>query len=123
MATNSSEYQLSLNEEERTELLRLLDDSVVEINAELRRTDSPENHEQLRNNETIVQALTEKEPKLLKSSRKFSLGHGYKVREHDQAEICVCYQFIRFFSPPTFPNAPKPHFGSLHPLLATTGRS
>ena len=66
MTANSSEYQLSMNDEERTELLRLLDDSVVEIHAELRRTEAPEYHDQLRDKETMLRALTEKVRKLRK---------------------------------------------------------
>ncbi|HEV3144518.1 MAG TPA: hypothetical protein VGZ47_11585 [Gemmataceae bacterium] len=59
-AKSSAEFQLSLNDEERTELLRLLDDCVVEIHAEIRRTEAPDYHEKLRNKETLIRALTEK---------------------------------------------------------------
>ena len=61
MAVNSSaEYHLMLNDEERTELLRLLDDSVVEIHAEIRRTDAQDYHDELKRKETMIRALTAK---------------------------------------------------------------
>jgi hypothetical protein len=61
MAANSSaEYHLTLTAEERTELLRLLDDSVVEIHAEIRRTDAQEYHDELKRKESMIRALTAK---------------------------------------------------------------
>jgi hypothetical protein len=54
------QYQLTLNEDERNELLRLLDDCVVEIHAEIRRTEAPEYHDKLRSKETLIRALTER---------------------------------------------------------------
>ena len=61
MAVNSSaEYHLMLNDEERTELLRLLDDSVVEIHAEIRRTDAQDYHDELKRKETMIRALAAK---------------------------------------------------------------
>ena len=61
MAVQSgAEYHLTMNDEERTELLRLLDDSVVEIHAEIRRTDAQEYHDELKRKETMIRALTAK---------------------------------------------------------------
>ncbi|HLW68115.1 MAG TPA: hypothetical protein VKS79_22550 [Gemmataceae bacterium] len=61
MAANSgAQYQLTLNDQERDELLRLLDDSVVEIHAEIRRTEAQEYHDQLRAKEKMIRALTER---------------------------------------------------------------
>jgi hypothetical protein len=59
-AKSGAEYQLRLNDEERNELLRLLDDSVVEIHAEIRRTDAQDYHDQLRAKEKMIRALTER---------------------------------------------------------------
>jgi hypothetical protein len=57
---SDAEFQLLLNDEERSELLRLLDDSVVEIHAEIRRTDAQDYHDGLKRKETMIRALTSK---------------------------------------------------------------
>ncbi len=53
-------YTLALNEEERAELLRLLEGSLVDVHAERRRTEAPGYQEQIHRQESIIRTLTEK---------------------------------------------------------------
>jgi hypothetical protein len=53
-------YTLSLNEEERQELLRLLQQTLSDVRVERRRTEAHEYHEQVRHEENILVALTGK---------------------------------------------------------------
>jgi hypothetical protein len=54
------EYTLALTEEERTELLRLLESSLVDVHAERRRTEAPDYQEQIHRQECLLRTLTEK---------------------------------------------------------------
>jgi uncharacterized protein (DUF1778 family) len=60
MAANTlnKQYTLVLNEEQRAELLRILENARVETHAELRRTEAPAYRDELHHEETVVQQLT-----------------------------------------------------------------
>ena len=53
-------YTLALKEEERIELLRLLEESLVETHMEKRRTEAPGYREDLLHQEALIRTLTEK---------------------------------------------------------------
>jgi hypothetical protein len=55
-----AEVALILNEREWSELLDLLEESLVDTHAEKRRTESPEYHERLDRQEAIIRNLIEK---------------------------------------------------------------
>ena len=59
-----SKYTLGITEEERAELLRLLEGSLVETHAEKRRTESPSYQDQVGREESLLRTLTEKVRKL-----------------------------------------------------------
>ncbi len=59
-AEHPVEFTLALNEEERAELLRLLEESLVETHAEKRRTEAPGYQERLERQEAIIRSMTEK---------------------------------------------------------------
>jgi hypothetical protein len=50
-------YTLTLNEEERQELLGLLQQSLSDVRVELRRTEGHEYHEQVRHEENLLATL------------------------------------------------------------------
>jgi hypothetical protein len=54
------EVALMLNEHERTELLSLLQESLVDTHAEKRRTEAPAYHERLERQEALIRSLIEK---------------------------------------------------------------
>jgi hypothetical protein len=61
MATNrAAEYTLTLTEEEREELLRLLEQADEDVRGEQRRTESPKYHEEVRQEEHLLARLVEK---------------------------------------------------------------
>ncbi len=55
-----AEFSLKLSEEERAELLRLLERSVVETHAEKRRTEAPALQAEIGHEETVLRTLTDK---------------------------------------------------------------
>lgn len=57
---HETEYSLLLNEQERVELLRLLEGALLETHAEKRRTEAPAYREQVRLEESLLRNLTEK---------------------------------------------------------------
>jgi hypothetical protein len=59
-ATANKEYTLVLDEEQRAELLRLLENTLVETHAELRRTEGMAYRDELHREETALQRLTAK---------------------------------------------------------------
>jgi hypothetical protein len=56
-ATN---FSLTLTDEERAELLRLLENSVVETHVESRRTESPEYQKEIHHEEAVLRSLLAK---------------------------------------------------------------
>lgn len=56
----AAEFTLALKEEERAELLRLLEGSLVETHAERRRTESPSYQEEIGHEEALLRTLAEK---------------------------------------------------------------
>jgi hypothetical protein len=60
----STGCSLSLTNEERVELLLLLEDSLGELHSEIRRTEAPEYHDKLRAKETLIRQLTDRVRKL-----------------------------------------------------------
>jgi hypothetical protein len=56
----STGYTLVLSDEERKELLRLLESSLTETHAEARRTEAPGYRDQIHQEEVLLRALTEK---------------------------------------------------------------
>ena len=59
-AEQPAEYTLALNEEERVELLRLLEESLVDTHVEKRRTEAPGYRDLIIHQEALIRALTEK---------------------------------------------------------------
>lgn len=59
-AAPKNEHALSLTNEEREELLQLLEQALVDVRVEQRRTEAPEYHERVRHEERLIAALTEK---------------------------------------------------------------
>jgi hypothetical protein len=57
---SSATYTLAINDEERQELLRILEQYLIDTHAERRRTEGPAYHEQIVHEENLVKALTEK---------------------------------------------------------------
>lgn len=55
-----TEYSLVLNEQERAELLRLLEAALVDTHAEKRRTEAPAYRVQVGTEESLLRGLTEK---------------------------------------------------------------
>lgn len=53
-------YTLTLTEEERKELLQLLEMSLVNTHAEVRRTEAPAYHREVAHEETVIRGLVEK---------------------------------------------------------------
>jgi hypothetical protein len=58
--TTAHEYQLAISEEERAELLRLLEREIGDVRVESRRTDTPTFHDQLRDEEALLRRLAAK---------------------------------------------------------------
>lgn len=54
------ESALTLTAEERAELLRLLEREIADIRVEIRRTSTPDYHDQLREEETLLRLLAVK---------------------------------------------------------------
>lgn len=54
------EFTLLINEEERAELLHLLEESLVETHAERRRTEAPSYQAQVVHQEALIRSLVEK---------------------------------------------------------------
>ncbi len=54
------EFTLLLTEEERAELLQLLEQSLVETHAEKRRTEAPGYREQVSHKEVVIRTLLDK---------------------------------------------------------------
>jgi len=54
------EYQVSFTEEERAELLRILEASLLETHAERRRTESPAYQEEVGHEESLLKTLVDK---------------------------------------------------------------
>jgi hypothetical protein len=63
-AQQMNKFTLNITEEERAELLRILEGSLVETHAEKRRTESPSYQDQVGREESLLRALTEKVRKL-----------------------------------------------------------
>jgi len=59
MTTTSKQYTLVLDEEQRAELQRVLEDARIETHVELRRTDTPAYRETVHHEEALLQKLTE----------------------------------------------------------------
>jgi hypothetical protein len=57
---SAGNYNLSINEEEREELLRILEQYLVDTHVERRRTEKPSYHDQVVHEESVVRSLTEK---------------------------------------------------------------
>ena len=55
--TNVAEFTVTFNEEERAELLRLLEASLVEVHVEKRRTEAPGYQQQVLRQENLLRAL------------------------------------------------------------------
>jgi hypothetical protein len=53
-------YNFTINEEERLELLRILEQYLTETRVERRRTDKPDYHDLVAHEESVVRGLTEK---------------------------------------------------------------
>jgi hypothetical protein len=60
MTAATTEYTLALSEDERVELLGLLDRELADLHVECRRTDTPAFHDQLRDEEMLLRALAAK---------------------------------------------------------------
>jgi hypothetical protein len=61
MNTNATTaYSLTLTEDERAELLRLLEAALLETHAEKRRTEAPAYRDRMLHQETLIRALAEK---------------------------------------------------------------
>lgn len=60
MTATACEYNLSLTEDERAELLSILEREIADIRVECRHTDTPGYHDQLRNEEIVLRLLTAK---------------------------------------------------------------
>lgn len=56
----ATEYTLTLSDEERTELLGILERELADLRVECRRTDAPAFHEQLREEEIVLRLLAAK---------------------------------------------------------------
>jgi len=54
------EYRVSFTEEEREELLRILEGSLVETHAEKRRTEKPAYQEEVGQEESLIRTLVDK---------------------------------------------------------------
>jgi hypothetical protein len=59
-AVESLEFTLRLNEEERAELLRLLETCLREVHGERRRTEAPAYQSRVAHEESLIHGLTEK---------------------------------------------------------------
>ena len=64
MAQADKTYTLALTDEERQELLKVLEGVLVETHTEKRRTDNLDYREELRHEEGVLRALVEKVRKL-----------------------------------------------------------
>jgi hypothetical protein len=60
MTATITERTLSLSEEERVELLALLERELADLRVECRRTDTPAFHDQLRDEETVLRLIAAK---------------------------------------------------------------
>jgi hypothetical protein len=56
----TTEYTLQLTEEERNELLFLVDQALRDVHAERRRTEAPAYQERVRREESVIRSLAEK---------------------------------------------------------------
>jgi hypothetical protein len=56
----ATEYTLVLTDEEREELLQLLEQALQDVRVERRRTEAPEYHDLMRHEESVLTALTQK---------------------------------------------------------------
>jgi hypothetical protein len=59
-AQPAGNFNLSINDEERQELLRILEQYLVDTHVERRRTEQPRYHDQVVHEEGVVRSLTEK---------------------------------------------------------------
>jgi hypothetical protein len=57
-------YTLTINDEERQELLRILEQNLVDTHVERRRTEEPAYQQQVTHEENVLKGLTEKVRKL-----------------------------------------------------------
>lgn len=55
-----TEYVLNLTAEERNELLRLVNEALVEVHTERRRTEAPAYQETVHREESLIRSLAEK---------------------------------------------------------------
>ncbi|HLW64661.1 MAG TPA: hypothetical protein VKS79_05025 [Gemmataceae bacterium] len=60
ITTQECEYVLPLTQEERAELLRILEQQLVEVHGESRRTEAPAYQQEVHHEEALIRALTEK---------------------------------------------------------------
>lgn len=58
--TATNEHTLALSEEERVELLELLERELADLRVECRRTETPAFHERLRDEEAVLRLLAAK---------------------------------------------------------------
>ena len=59
-AEHPVEFTLALTDEERAELLSLLEESLVDTHAEKRRTEAPAYRERIQRQEAVIRSMTEK---------------------------------------------------------------
>jgi hypothetical protein len=65
MATECAvEYRLALNSEERAVLSSILEESLMEIHAEKRRTEAPRYRDQMQHQEAVVRGILDKASRL-----------------------------------------------------------
>ncbi len=57
MTTSTAQFNLDLTEEERRELLVLLEEALVETHAEKRRTEAPEYQQHVLHHESLIRTL------------------------------------------------------------------
>jgi hypothetical protein len=60
LVTSTSEFTLTLNEEQRTHLLSFLEQALEDAHAEARRTDAPGYQEVVHRNESMLRGLIDK---------------------------------------------------------------
>lgn len=60
MVTKQATFVLSLDENERDELLQILEQALIDVHAERRRTEAPDYQEALHRKETVIHDLVTK---------------------------------------------------------------
>jgi len=60
VSTNVPEFTLTLNEEERTQLVSLLEQTLSDTRVEARRTEAPAYQEQVHHQESLLRGMIEK---------------------------------------------------------------